>query len=114
MRTLLDAGLVLREHPAERSRWAYRLPTAPIARMALSQLPWRRAIEQQQMSEGAASMRKASTLSGMRRLMAEGPTLVVFQDALMEIVQDVSFKRSTYRMLLILFVEVQPANYHHV
>ena len=39
MRTLLDAGLVLREHPARGSRWAYRLPTALIARMALSQLP---------------------------------------------------------------------------
>jgi len=46
-----------------------------------------------------------------RTLMAEATTLAVFPDALLEIVQDGDFKRSTLRFLLILFVEIKPANY---
>jgi len=46
-----------------------------------------------------------------RELMAEAGTLALFQDALLEIVQDEDFKASTYRFLLILFVECKPANY---
>jgi hypothetical protein len=46
-----------------------------------------------------------------RQLMAEAGTLALFQDALMEIVQDEDFKASTYRFLLILFIECKPANY---
>jgi hypothetical protein len=44
-------------------------------------------------------------------MMAESGTLAVFQDALMEIVQDHDFKRSTLRFLLVLFVEIEPANF---
>jgi hypothetical protein len=43
--------------------------------------------------------------------MAESGTVGVFQAPLLEIVQDRAFKGSTYRMLLILLAEVQPANY---
>ncbi len=44
-------------------------------------------------------------------MMAESGTLAVFQDALMAIVHDEEFKRSTLRLLLILFDEIKPANY---
>lgn len=46
-----------------------------------------------------------------KQILAIHPTLCVFLDTLETLIQDRDFKRSTYRFLLILFVEVEPANY---
>src|SRR5882672_9777861 len=64
MRVLLDEGLVLRERPDRGRTWSYHLPTVLVARMPLSQLPWRRASEMQQRQQTEARARSTPTSRG--------------------------------------------------
>jgi biotin operon repressor len=61
IRTLMDEGLLLRERPERGRQWHYRLPTVLVSRGPLSQLPWRRTLDEQRRLDSTASMKNAST-----------------------------------------------------
>ena len=61
IRVLLAEGLLLRERPERGRTWHYRLPTVLVSRGPLSQLPWRRTLDEQHRLDSAASMKNDST-----------------------------------------------------
>jgi hypothetical protein len=57
MRGVLGEGLILRERPDRGRTWLYHLPTVLVSQGPLSQLPWKRASDEQKMPHARANVK---------------------------------------------------------